>query len=223
MARCYVLTGNYGSGKTEIALNMSIACSAKGKTALVDMDVVNPYFRSAEHGPMLEEKGIRLIAPTFANTAVDVPAIRAEVFAAFSYSYAVFDAGGDPVGASVLGSVADRFEGQEEHTVYYVVNARRPLQQTAEQAAEMLRLIEGKARMRVSGLINNTNLARETSVDDLLFGYAMCGELSRLTGIPVALTSGEAGPLAEFARQTGERKLLALQIYTRPAWLDCTS
>ena len=221
MARCIVLAGNYGSGKTEISLNLSIACSQKGKTVLVDMDIVNPYFRSAEHKSMLAEKGIRLIAPTFANTAVDVPAISAEVFAAFSYDYAVFDAGGDPVGASVLGSIRDRFEGQELQ-FYYVVNARRPLQRTAEEIVGMMQLIEGKARMRVTALINNTNLARETTAEDLLFGRDICKEVSRLADVPVAFTSGEAHILEEYAKKAGDASLLPLQIFTRPGWLDST-
>ena len=221
MAKCFILAGNYGSGKTEIALNMSLAFSEKGKTVLADMDIVNPYFRSAEHGGLLEEHGIRLIAPTYANTLVDVPAISAEVFAAFSYDYAVFDAGGDPVGTSVLGSISGHFKNQETQ-FYYVVNARRPLQKTAEQVVLMLELIRAKARMPITGVINNTNLARETVVDDLLFGREVCLEVSQKTGIPIAYTSGEKRVLEEYAAKTGEESLLELNIYTRPNWLDST-
>lgn len=221
MAKCFVLAGNYGSGKTEIALNLSLAFSKKGKTVLADMDIVNPYFRSAEHGALLGANGIRLIAPTYANTMVDVPVIGAEVFAAFSYEYAVFDAGGDPVGASVLGSISDHFEGQETQ-FYYVVNARRPLQQTAEQVISMLQLIQAKARIPVTGLINNTNLARETAVEDLLFGREVCIEVSSKMGIPIVYASGEERVLKEYAEKTGEDSLLYLNIYTRPNWLDST-
>lgn len=222
MARCFILAGNYGSGKTEIALNLSLAFSKKGKTVLADMDIVNPYFRSAEHGDMLLKNGIRLIAPIYANTLVDAPSISAEVFAAFSYEYAVFDAGGDPVGTSVLGSIADRFTGQEELEFYYVVNARRPLQKTAQQVTDMLLLIQAKARMPITGLINNTNLARETVVEDLLYGREVCMEVSQKTGIPIVYTSGEEPVLREYAQKTGETGLLTLKIYTRPNWLDTT-
>lgn len=221
MAKCYILAGNYGSGKTEIALNLSLAFSKKGKTVLADMDIVNPYFRSAEHGKMLEANGIRLIAPTYANTLVDVPVISGEVFAAFSYDYAVFDAGGDPVGTSVMGSISDHFAGQEVR-FYYVVNARRPLQKTADQVAGMLQLIQAKARMPITGLINNTNLARETTVEDLLFGREVCMEVAQKTGIPIAYTSGEEHILKEYAAKTGEGSLFFLKIYTRPNWLDTT-
>ncbi len=222
MAKCIILAGNYGSGKTEISLNMALEYSKKGRTVLVDMDIVNPYFRSAEHRELMQANGVYLIAPTFANTMVDVPVISAEVFAAFSYEFAVFDAGGDPVGASVLGSVAHRFREQEDVKFYYVVNARRPLQKTADEVVEMMALIEGKARMKVSALINNTNLARETAVEDLLYGREICREVSSKTGVPVEFTSGEADVLHEFRNITGEDNLFPLTVYTRPNWLDST-
>ena len=222
MANCLILAGNYGSGKTELALNMALEYSKKGRTVLVDIDIVNPYFRSAEHSALLQSGGVRLIAPAYANTLVDVPVISAEVFAAFGYDYAVFDAGGDPVGASVLGSIAHRFENQEELQFYYVVNARRPLQKTAEEVAEMMALIENKARRKVNGIINNTNLARETTVADLLYGREVCREVTSKTGVPVILTSGEKDVLREFKEITGEDALFPLTIYTRPNWLDST-
>ncbi len=222
MAKCFILAGNYGSGKTEIALNMSLEYAKKGRTVLVDMDIVNPYFRSAEHKALLNEKGVRLIAPTYANTLVDVPVISAEVFAAFEYDYAVFDAGGDPVGASVLGSIAHRFKTQEDVRFYYVVNARRPLTKTAEEIAEMMALIEGKARIKVGGIINNTNLARETTAGDLLYGRDVCREVSLKTGVPVVMTSGEEHVLREFGEKAGEKDLFTIKIYTRPNWLDST-
>lgn len=222
MANCLILAGNYGSGKTELALNMALEYSKKGRTVLVDIDIVNPYFRSAEHSALLKSGGVRLIAPTYANTLVDVPVISAEVFAAFGYDYAVFDAGGDPVGASVLGSIAHRFENQEKLQFYYVVNARRPLQKTAEEVAEMMALIENKARRKVNGIINNTNLARETTVADLLYGREVCREVTSKTGVPVILTSGEKDVLREFKEITGEDALFPLKIYTRPNWLDST-
>ena len=83
--RIIIFCGNYGSGKTEIALNTALKLRSDGfKTALVDLDIVNPYFRSSEHGQMLAEHGIRLIAPTFAGTTVDVPALPAEVQTIFA-------------------------------------------------------------------------------------------------------------------------------------------
>jgi len=223
MSKNVILAGNYGSGKTEIALNMAIAFSKKGRTALVYMDIVNPYFRSAEHGKLMEAHNIRLIAPTFANTAVDLPVIGPEVFSAFGFDTAVFDAGGDPVGTSVLGSIALRILENGPPDFYYVVNARRPLQRTPEEIADMLNLIQGKARMRITGLINNTNLARETTVDDLLHGREVAREVGEKTGLPVLYTCGEKKVLEEYKKRTGDNNLLKIVIYTRPSWLDGTA
>jgi hypothetical protein len=222
MSKNIILAGNYGSGKTEISINMAISFSKKGRTALVDMDTVNPYFRSAEHGALMESLGISLIAPKYANTGVDLPLIGPEVFSAFGYDYAVFDAGGDPAGASVLGSIAHRVLESGPPDFYYVVNARRPLQRTPEEITEMLRLIQGKARLRITGLINNTNLARETTLNDLMHGRDVCGRVARMTGLPVVFTSGEQKALDAYQKETGENNLLPLVIRTRPDWMDGT-
>jgi len=125
MKKLIIYAGNYGSGKTELSLNTAIHMAQRGDTALVDMDIVNPYFRSSEHVSMLGEHGIKLIKPPFANTTVDVPSLSAEIYSAFTYEYAVFDAGGDPVGAKALGGMREYFEEVREKVgFYYVVNAR---------------------------------------------------------------------------------------------------
>lgn len=222
MGKIIFLAGNYGSGKTELALNLAIGFAKSGRTALVDIDIVNPYFRSAEHGPLLEGHGVKLIASAYANTLVDVPVIGPEVFTAFDYDYAVFDAGGDPVGASVLGSIAYKVPKEGDIHFYYVVNARRPLQKTADQVIAMMTQIESKARMKATGIVNNTNLARETALEDLLYGRDVCREVSRRSGVPVVFTSGEGPVLREYRENTGETALVELEMYTRPGWLDST-
>ena len=161
MKKFNIFAGNYGSGKTELSLNTSIALAKKAKTALVDIDVVNPYFRSAESAELLEKNGVYLIAPPYANTNVDVPVLSAEVNAAFEYEAAVFDAGGDPVGAAALGGLLQKFQAVREDTMlYYVVNARRPLQRSADEIIEMMEQISARIRLSIDGIINNTNLGR---------------------------------------------------------------
>ncbi len=219
MKRFNIFAGNYGSGKTEISLNTALELAKEKQTALVDMDVVNPYFRSAESAEMLAENGIRLIAPPYANTNVDVPVLSAEVMAAFECEAAVFDAGGDPVGAAALGGLFQKFETfREETMLYYVVNARRPLQQTADEIIEMMEQISGRIRLKVDGLINNTNLGRETRPDDLLHGQRICEEVSKRTGIPIAYAAGRPEMLEAF-RAAYALPEIPLTIYTFPEWL----
>lgn len=221
--RYCIFAGNYGSGKTELSLNLALKMQEVNRhTALADMDIVNPYFRSSEHREMLEDKGIRLITPPYANTAVDIPALAAEVQSAFEYDFAVFDAGGDPVGAAALGTYHARFAGSQTMFLY-VINARRPLQLKALEAAEMLGQIEDAARLKVDGLVNNTNLARETTWEDLEYGSEVCQEVSQITGIPVQFTSGTPDVLKAYAEHGFAGETFPLRIYTRPDWLDDTA
>lgn len=224
MREAYIFAGNYGSGKTELSLNTALDLAAKGRTVLCDMDIVNPYFRSSEHKKRLEDAGVRLVSPPFANTGVDVPALSAEVMAAFEYDYAIFDAGGDPVGAAALGGFRPKFEQiRPQLRFYYVVNARRPFQADAQEAAEMLSQIQSAARLRIDGLVNNSNLARETTVADLEEGNRICHEITDLTGIPLALTTGEEDILRQYVGQGFEGRVQPIRIYTRPEWLDPTA
>ena len=91
--RFLVLVGNYGSGKTELALNRALEFAAKKSTTLVDLDIVNPYFRSGEKADMLREAGIRVLMPTFALSTVDIPALPAEIQSVFELpcDHVIFD------------------------------------------------------------------------------------------------------------------------------------
>ena len=220
MKRFNIFAGNYGSGKTEISLNTALRLAAGKQTALVDMDVVNPYFRSAESETLLTEHGVRLIAPPYANTNVDVPVLSAEVMAAFESEAAVFDAGGDPVGAAALGGLFGKFSAHRNATMlYYVINARRPLQQTADEVVEMMEQISARIRLQVDGLINNTNLGRETTAEDLVYGQEICRAVSERTGVPVSYVSGTQDILSAFRPYGEGAEEIPLTIYTFPDWL----
>ncbi|MEG2957750.1 MAG: hypothetical protein RR826_05735 [Christensenellaceae bacterium] len=220
MKRFNIFAGNYGSGKTEISLNTALELRKDRRVTLVDMDTVNPYFRSAESAEMLKQHDIALIAPTFANTNVDVPAISAAVFGAFESENAIFDAGGDPVGAVALGGLFGYFMAVREQVMfYYVINARRPMQQNAEEITEMLKQISARVRLKVDGLINNTNLGAQSSVQDLIDGAKICAKVSDMTGIPLLYTAGKPEILKEY-KQTGfDGEMIPLTIYTWPEWL----
>ena len=222
MTEATVLVGNYGSGKTELSLNLALDYAGKGSTALVDMDIVNPYFRSAEHKELLESAGVRVITPPYANTTVDVPTISAEIQCAFEYDHAVFDGGGDPVGAAVFGSVLPYFE-KSTTQVWYVVNARRPLQRSAEEIIGMMTQISARARMEITGIVNNTNLARETTADDLAYGLEVCGEIRKKTGIPIVFSVGTEEVIRAFSKRFSQEKTCTIAVYTRPDWLDITA
>jgi len=222
-----VIAGNYGSGKTELSLNLVRRARRQGKRAvLVDMDIVNPYFRSSEHEAALVEEGIRVVKPCYANTSVDVPSLPAEIYAPFDepIDFAVFDAGGDPVGAAALGLLKEKIDAvRDDFEFLYVVNPARPLQGTAAEVAEMLRLIEGNSRQRVTGLVNNTNLARETTAALVAQGQTLVDEVSAQTGIPLRFVSVMRELESEARTLLPGLCILPIEISMRPAWLDETT
>jgi hypothetical protein len=224
MKKITVYFGNYGSGKTELSLETVLRLRAEHEDVmLVDIDIVNPYFRSSEHRAMLEAKGIRVVSPVYANTAVDVPSLPPDIYAAFKTSWAVFDCGGDPVGASALGSLKPQFDAAREDTeVLFVVNTRRPFQQSAAQLAESLNKIERNARLKADGVVLNANLGSATTGEELLEGYAIVRELEKETGLPLRRVTGTERSLRVFAEQCPDCHVetMTLTIRMRPEWLE---
>lgn len=188
MKNIYIIVGHYGSGKTEFSINMAVKT---GADILVDLDIVNPYIRSADARRELKELGIDVIASEYVNTNVDVPAIPSEVYSVFhGGKKSVFDVGGDDDGAIALGRFHDKFE-QCGYEMLLVYNANRPLTQTADEIVEYIALIEQAASLKVTGLVNNTHLMQYTTTDHVLHGQALGEEVEKRTGIPVKYISGK--------------------------------
>ncbi len=192
MKRLNIITGHFGSGKTEFALNLALA--QKGQTTIVDMDTVNPYYRTADAKEILESNGIRVILPRFANTNVDLPALPSEIISVFTNheTTGIFDVGGDEDGALALGRYNPHFM-KEPYEMYFVINARRPLTRTKEGIIEILREVEAASRLSVTKLVNATNLGPETTAEIVLEGQSIVEEVSRMTGIPVGYTAIKKG------------------------------
>jgi hypothetical protein len=219
--RVHVFIGGYGCGKTELSLNTAFALRAIGHpVALVDLDIVNPYFRSAERCESLEAQGIRVIAPVFALTSVDVPALSAQIQSVFDRTdeRVVFDAGGDDAGAAALGRYAALLR-RENTGVWYVINARRPMSGDAESNLDRLSRITARSRLQPDGIIHNTNLGDQTSVRDLIDSHAMIERVSRESGIPVVAAIGQRSIAAELP---GNIRAIYRMIhrYMRPEFFD---
>lgn len=194
-ARITVFIGAYGSGKSEIAVNYALALKASGRpVVLADLDMINPFYRSADAQTVLENAGIELIKPLFANTNVDVPALPGAVFGLFDQTdrYAVLDIGGEDMGARVLSSLKKRFPDERSESradVYFVVNTCRPFTATSEQIAMMADELTGAANLKITGMVNNTNLLEFSDEAILLESEAVIFEASERTGIPVSFAA----------------------------------
>lgn len=217
--RLILFTGHFGSGKTELAINYSIKLARQGQSVtIVDLDIVNPFFRSSEVRDVLEKEGIKLLSPNFVGTTVDIPSLPSEIYSVFQNrkGKVVFDVGGDDIGATVLGRYHPYFM-EEPYRMFFVINTRRPLSSTVEQIIEMLKSIENHSRLKVTALINNTNLMCETSLDHLLEGQAIVEQVSRRLNIPVAYISGTAEVIDQLPEEYSS-KGFPINIYLRPPW-----
>ena len=184
-----IVTGHYGSGKTNLAVNMATNFAMDERVVLADMDIVNPYFRTADFMSLAEEKGIRLILPPYANTNVDTPIITAEVEAAINENIKlILDVGGDDNGARVLGRFAASI-ALKTYDMIYVVNCFRPETQTPELAVELLKEIEIASRLRVNYIVYNSNLGEATTEQDIIDSVDYAKKVSKLSGVPILFHS----------------------------------
>lgn len=186
-----IFVGHFGSGKTEVAVNFALKSIKNGKkTVLVDLDIINPFFRSAEIKTILEKRGIELIIPNFAGTNIDIPSLSSVIYSVFNKNNTniIFDVGGDEDGARALGQYKKFFE-KSAYKMYYVINTLRPFTTNKENIIELYRKIEEKSRIKITDLINNTNLSYETRVQDILEGKCIVEEVSKIIDIPVAFNS----------------------------------
>jgi len=198
--RFLVLTGNYGSGKTEIAINLAFSANEHEKVTLVDLDIVNPYFRSGEKAEQLRQAGVRVLMPVFALTTVDIPALPPEIQSVFEQPYdrIIFDVGGDDTGAAALGRYYPSFMAHREETcMALVVNCMRPLTRTDDDIIDLAARISNRGRLPISILINNTNLAGQTTPEMLEEGERTVSECAERLGVHSVINAGMPHILAK--------------------------
>ena len=187
-----IISGHYGTGKTEFAVNLAIAMARDGrKVSLVDLDIVNPYFRSIERKAQLEREGV-VVHVTSQGGKADIPALPAAIMSVFidPELQTVIDLGGDPGGARVLGYYKPQID-QTPHDFWFLINRNRPENATAEKAIAYLRQTEVASRQKITGIINSTHLGRETSTEDILRGDALAAEIADILGLPLIYTVAE--------------------------------
>ncbi|SDJ23278.1 CobQ/CobB/MinD/ParA nucleotide binding domain-containing protein [Lachnospiraceae bacterium G41] len=159
-----IICGHYGCGKSNYSINLALDMAKNGRRVmLVDLDLVNPYFLSSGYKDMLEENGIKVIAPLFANTNVETPALPADLNLMFETDMdVVMDLGGDDAGAVVLGRYAGQLS-QIDYEMTYLVNKYRNLTATVEDTVEIIKEIEAASRCKATKVLNNSHLKLETT------------------------------------------------------------
>lgn len=224
--RIRVIVGHYGSGKTEFSVNYALKLAEKGqKTALADLDIANPYFRSRERQQLLESKGIKVYSNTFGyDITADLPAITAAIKAPLEDSscQTVVDAGGDDSGARILIQF-DKYLSGSDCDLFCVINANRPETNSVEGALLHIGRIERETNLKITGLVNNTHLLMETKTEDILKGYELCQELSEKLDVPVryhCCTKEIWDELKAGSKQIQDTEVFLMKLYMRNSWLD---
>ena len=194
LKRLTLLCGHYGSGKTNIAVNIAAELKKQGgNVAIADLDIVNPYFRAKDSVEEFKKLGIRLICSEYANTNLDIPALPQDMYAVTDDRTlkVVLDIGGDDRGALVLGRLAPAITAENDYEMLMVVNCFRPLTRDAESTIEVMREIETAGKIKFTGLVNNSNLGAETTEADVLSSVSYAGNVSELSGLPIFMTTVE--------------------------------
>ena len=192
--RLLIVTGHFGTGKTEFSVNLALALAREGeKVMMADLDIVNPYFRSRERRAVLESAGVRLITSSQDSENADMPSLPAEILTVLEdRSYrGVLDIGGDDRGALALGRYAPDILEENDYEMIFVANFYRPLTRSAEAALEVMREIEAAGKIPFTAIINNSNVAEETTLETVLATRKEAEKLSELSGLPVIATVAE--------------------------------
>lgn len=192
MKRITLFAGHYGSGKTSIAVSWAKHIKSQGfKTTIVDLDIVNPYFRTKDSERELKDAGIELICSEYANTNLDAPALPKEIYKAISdkESHLVIDVGGDDRGAVALGRYTPDILDEDNYDMLFVANCYRPLTKTPEEALEIMREIETASQLPFTGIVNNSNIGDETTPEAILASKEYIEKLSKLSGLPHVMTT----------------------------------
>lgn len=180
--------GNFGSGKTEVAVNFAkyLAKTQDQRVKLIDLDIVNPYFRSREARKNLESFNVEVIAPVddefYADTPIISPKIKSEIQS--GSSRVILDVGGDDLGARILSSLFDAFQ-DKKYELLLVLNISRPFTEDVEGCLKIMREIETASRLKVTGLVSNSHLIEETTSEIIKKGYILVLEVSEMTKVPV--------------------------------------
>lgn len=221
--RVIAIVGGYGSGKTELSVNLALQLAARGRRVqIADLDIVNPYFRCREARDLMEAHGVRVVVPPGAQAWADLPIILPEIRGMLHPEdgvVTILDVGGDDAGARSLASFRTSI-ADGEYELWQVINAKRPFTSTVDGCLRMIRAIETASRWRVTGLAANAHLIDETTVHTIVDGWSLAAAVSARTGLPVRFVGAMNHLAGARELRAIDAPTLRLQRYMLPPWLQ---
>ena len=224
-AKVILFTGNYGSGKTEVAVNYAIWLARQNqRVKIADLDLVNPYFRCREAREPMEQLGIKVIAPEAGFHHADLPILLPEVRGLIEKpdDFSILDVGGDDVGATVLASLTDVFI-KAKYEMYFVANRNRPFTDTVEGCLKIMGEVEKASRLKVSAIVGNTHLMDETTWEAVEEGIEFTRKVAETKGVPVAFIAAERKLLSADQSIDCPFPILPIDRLMLPPWKQRTS
>ncbi len=223
--RISVFTGHYGSGKTEVSINYALAVNSAGvngdisRVAVIDLDIVNPYFRSRKAREVLERHGIRVVASAEQYFDTDLPALSPAIIGVLRNEgiRAVVDLGGDDTGARAIARFRNDIN-DHQYEMFFVVNPYRPFTANPADIESVISKIESASRLKVSALVSNPNLLGETTAADIAAGHRVVDEAAALAGLPVSFIAVEQSLAGCREIETLGLPVLALNRQMLPPW-----
>ncbi len=216
-----VIVGNYGSGKTEVSINLAVDRKRAGlDVGIADLDLVNPYFRTREARITLTDLGIKVVLPPEQYLQADLPVLSPAIAGMIRQpgDLMILDVGGDDAGAMVLSALADAFSGQRVQMLQ-VINPLRPQTSTMAGCLMMRREIEEAAKLTITGLIGNANLIDETAAEDIYSGYKFVQTVSEESGLPLEFITVAQELLPQIDKKRFSCAILPIARQLVPPWL----
>ena len=175
----FVLLGESGSGKSEIALNLAEAISleAERPVKLYDLDMTKPLFRSRDLKAKMQPKGVEIC---YQEQFMDSPAVAGGIRAGLKAknNITLIDVGGNQTGAKMIGAYSSEIN-KENTTVYYVINIYRPWSKNLEVIDITLSEILGATHIKPEKIkfIANPNFGRETTYSEFINGIELTKQI----------------------------------------------
>ena len=225
--RIRIVSGHFGSGKTEFSINYILELKKHfEKVAAIDLDIINMYFRLREQIDFLEEEGVSNFSSSLPRAnAFDLPALDSKITVSLADEtyQTVVDLGGNPKGSLPLGRYKEILE-TKDYDHFFVINRNRPETATVDDTIRFLREIEDYSKTKVTGLINTTNMLKETTVDDILFGQELVEKVSEKTSLPIKYIVAIKDVAEELKNsdrldENMKDKIFPINLYFREQWM----